>query len=333
MSIFENSFKLLKKFKLGKSKFEINVHNIEYPESYYQPTKDLKEILLMFDDAVKNINKKYKAYSCEELFKNKFGEELSEVDFIYPERIEAYSQRNNVPIDLLKEFDSEIRPLREEVCKGIYEEITLHKCIALYKYGDNSNYILDQIAKYEMIYGNKDKAKMFKKMSDEIARRIKKEERNELINNIKNYMGNFFSKIIKTKTKEQPNIDHEKSYSSRVISDNKKRVLQGMIAVIEGDINPYGKEPEYQENWLRTFQMLNDELSKSGIDLNCEDNKDNDKLIGEAWAKICNQVKNEKSLTYYAKLVEEAQARKAEKSQPENEISHTTRTNSEPIRS
>jgi hypothetical protein len=316
MRISKRLAEFLKKIKVGKIKFEINVHNLEYPESYYQPTKDIREILSVFEHVIKKIKEKYKAYSCEELFKNKFGEELSEVDFIYQDRLEAYSRRNQVTIEQLQEYYAEIRPLREEVCKRISEEVTLAKYLAWNKFGDNSTYILDQMAQYEMMYGNKSKAKMFKKMSDETKKRIKKEERNELINNIKIYMGNYFRKIIKAKIKDEPNINN-KNFSG--IMFDKKRVLQGLMAVIVGDINPIGREPEYQENWQRSFQLLNKELSKKGIDLNCEDKEVNNKAIGDAWAKLCRDVKNEKILTYYAKTVQEAEKTQGVQQNPEEE--------------
>jgi len=307
MRIPENLSALLKKIKISKNKFKIEVNNIEHPESYYQPTKDIKKILLMFEQAIKMIKEKYQMYSCEELFKNKFGEELSEVDFIYQDRLEAYSRRNQVTIDQLKEFYSEIRPLREEVCKRTSEEVTLAKCFTRNKFGDDSTYILDQMAQYEMIYGNKTKAKMFKKMSDESKTRIKKEERNERINN-------------------------KNCYSSCATLDNKMRVLQGMMAVIVQDINPNGKEREYQENWKRSFQLLSEELNKNGIDLNCEDNGVNNKAIGDGWAKICSQVKNEKCLTYYAKMSQEAEIASKAKENPKKVMTPIKSSNSEPER-
>ena len=137
---------------------------IEYPDDHYEITKDPKENLLKFEDAMEMIKEKHKAYNFEAAFKEKFGEELSPDDFQYPERIGAYCIRNNVSKEELNEFKRERLKIREIGNRKVFEFVTHAEGLLYYRGGVCPDYMLSKLARIEKLYGNKERAAEFNKL-------------------------------------------------------------------------------------------------------------------------------------------------------------------------
>ncbi|MGI6144736.1 MAG: hypothetical protein GX092_07340 [Clostridia bacterium] len=137
---------------------------IEYPDDHYEITKDPKENLYKFEDALEIIKKKYQAYNFEAAFKEKFGEELSPDDFQYNERIEEYCARNNVSKESLDEFRKERLKIRELGNRKIFEFVTHAEALLYYRGEVCPDYMLSKLARIEKLYGNKERAVKFNQL-------------------------------------------------------------------------------------------------------------------------------------------------------------------------
>lgn len=203
-------------------------NKIVFPEAYYKKNRDIKENLLMFEEALHKIKAKYEPNSFEQAFQNQFGEEFSYVDFLYKDRVLGYSERNGISEEQMNNLQESLMPIMEKRNKRMGEEIELAECCVYIRNGQVSNRIFSRAAELEEIYGNAEKAKDFKNKALEIK-----------------------------KSKKISNINE----------DAKSNVISGTMRTIRANINPFSRSPEYLENWKKAIDYVEKELSKCGLDL------------------------------------------------------------------
>lgn len=239
---------------------EVNRRRNKFSSLYYRETKDLKENLLFFQEATERIKAKYKPDSFEYLFQREFGEQFSGTDFLYSERVTAYCERNSVTVEQMSALEKKASANMNKVSKNISEEIELARCYVHIRDGSNSYRLLIRAAELEKKYGSTEIAEKFRKR----ARILKRDE---------------------------------KKGAERNNESAKLTVLGTSMNSIKNNIDPYiGKQPEYQENWLKSIESLEKELSLKGIDLN-EDGHNLE--ISEVWRNICHQRSNERVAWMY----------------------------------
>ncbi|HHY05520.1 MAG TPA: hypothetical protein GX532_00850 [Clostridia bacterium] len=212
--------------KLRGENNKIEANKIEYPSEYYQETRDIKENLLMYEEAIKKIKTRYAPYSLEQAFREKFGEELSDVDFVYQDRITAYCERNRVTEEQLLEFERQIMPQRKRVCQKINEEIELAKYHVMLRDGQT---VSEEMVSLEKRYGNPDKA-------EELKKKLRKVKGNEE----------------KFQNKESARVIVLRATMSTIKSNINPYGKE--------------PEAKYKDDWVRKIDYVRDELAKKGLD-------------------------------------------------------------------
>ncbi|MDD2212678.1 MAG: hypothetical protein PHV56_06925 [Clostridia bacterium] len=213
--------------KLRGEDNEIKVKEIEYPPAYYEKTRDLKENLRMYEEVVKKIKAEYEPYSLETAFKNTFGEEFSDVDFIYRDRIEAYCERNNVSEEQLHELEKTTRPLRNKVSKIISERIEREKGWVLYKDGQD--------------------------LYEDMLKAIKKGEEPERMKGVIRSLQDARKKKKEDKVKEDARFLVLRATMSVIVNNINPYGRE--------------PEAKFQEDWVRQIDFVEKKLCEKGLDL------------------------------------------------------------------